>query len=341
MSLPAATSTCTVDEQFPGDILARKYATGFALLEWRDGRVRARTGFQAKADDIFWLGCLSKTITATAVMQLVDRGEVALDDRIDRFVPKLNRAIGATTVRQLLSHSGGLPRNVPGWTSFFDREWLSESLNAVTRRLDVAPGPTVGQRSYSSAGYVLLGRMIERVDGGEFGAVIARQIFAPLGMRDSFCINAIPSSHVARIAPAPFVPDGQPIRNSMPFAGFFSTVDDLARFMRVFIEPDACRRLMRQQTVDRMFDEEARGQAVHQALAWSLCFRETRACGCWHTSSNGSILVGDRTTGAAVVILGQGVIESDLVPLRAVQWRYLERVMRVSATPRCAVPVGV
>ena len=345
------------DERFPGDILARKYSTGFALLEWRDGRIHTKNAFSVGTDSILWLGCLSKTITATAIMLLADRGELSLDDPLARFVPEASGALGAVTLLGLLSHSAGLPRHVPGWSSFFDAEWLSEPLDSVTRRIAVAPDATQRQRSYSSVGFIFLGRIVECVTSLEFGAFVAREIFAPLGMVDSFCINAIPASRAARVAPVLtrsgsevsviFAPAGRHISNSMPFAGFFSTTEDLARFMQTFLDRGSSGRLISDSMVAAMFREAARGEGVHQGLSWSLCFRsdgaatrEAGACGFWHTSSAGSMLVGDRAAGAAAVILGQGVSESDLVPLRAVQWKYVERALRLSPTPRRALTVG-
>jgi CubicO group peptidase (beta-lactamase class C family) len=343
-------------DAFPGDALAERYRTGFVALELADGVVRscaAHTGpvldgvGALRDDSILWIGCLSKPLTATAVLLLCDRGELALDDSLGRFLPELSAPLRTLTIAELLAHRGGLPTYPPGWHGFFDRAWLSETLATTARR---APDPdeTVrGRRVYSGMGYVLLAAAIERVSSLPFSTFVTRELFEPLGMADTFGIDAIPPARADRLAPVfgrgdtgvsvIFDPRaGEQIANAIPFGGFFSTARDIARVVQMFFDRGFAgrRQLLRPETVSHMLREDVHGNGIHQALGWFVAFaadgdRRSQPCGFWHSSSNGSLIVANAIDRSAIVILGQRLLTADLIPVRVTQWKFAEAATRL------------
>jgi len=167
---------------------------GAAFAIVRDGRV-TRSGGIGRADDFgrrvggdtpFVLGSVTKTITATAVMQLVEAGLVDLESPVTRYLDDFGvwGGRGTTiTVRQLLSHTSGLPASA-------GTEPLSHGVTSLRNQvgalrdvaLEAEPGASF---AYSNANYLVLGLIIEEVTGVPFGDYVADAVFEPLGMRNA------------------------------------------------------------------------------------------------------------------------------------------------------------
>ncbi|MCY4726426.1 serine hydrolase [Nocardioides sp. STR2] len=144
-----------------------------------DGEARLRPRIAMQADMRFPLASITKSMTATVVMQLVEGGRLALDDPIDQWVPELGSVAQPITVGQLLSHRSGLPHA----TDAELRRWGSDSsrlLRAIGEHpLEFRPG-TSG--SYSNEGYVALGLAAERILDASYGDVLQTRVFDPAGM---------------------------------------------------------------------------------------------------------------------------------------------------------------
>jgi D-alanyl-D-alanine carboxypeptidase len=145
---------------------------------------------------------MSKTITAAAVLQLVETGRVGLDDPIGRHLDR--QPYGAeVTVRQLLSHTSGIPNPIPlRWVhpaACHDTFDEATALGAVLRqhpRLRFRPGT---KYAYSNIGYWLLGRIVEHASGGAFTAYVTDHVLGRLGIAADelgYAIND-PSAHAA------------------------------------------------------------------------------------------------------------------------------------------------
>ncbi len=134
----------------------------------------------------FIVGSISKLFTATAVMQLVDRGKIELDAPVQRYLPDFRvadaDASGRITVRQLLNQNSGLPTNAPRATGA-DRTLQDhvEALSGVS-----LAGPVGGGHTYSSPNYQVLGALVEKVSGSSFAQYLEENIFLPFGLRHSF-----------------------------------------------------------------------------------------------------------------------------------------------------------
>jgi CubicO group peptidase (beta-lactamase class C family) len=136
------------------------------------------------------IASIGKSITGTAIAQLVEAGRVSYDDVVGKFLPNYPEAgvRERATVRQLLSHTSGLgPEDyyqLPGWAA------ARPNLRSVERYVslvgDTPLGAKPGEYLYSNSGYVLLGAIVESVTGQNFYDYVQHQIFERAGMTRAF-----------------------------------------------------------------------------------------------------------------------------------------------------------
>lgn len=142
--------------------------------------VTSHTGFR--------LASVSKPFTAVAVMQLVERGELQLDDLLLDYVPELPDSYQNITVDHLLSHRSGIIDIFndfwnPSLFQHMTLDGLVSYLGTEHEKLEFEPG-TKGD--YSNTGYMLLAKLIERRTGATFSEHMAENVFNPAGMDDSY-----------------------------------------------------------------------------------------------------------------------------------------------------------
>jgi len=229
------------------------------------------------AGTIYDCASLTKVVvTTTLLLNLVERGRVALGDRVARWIPELlelapERSVGGRpersvregiTIRHLLTHTAGFA----AWAPLYQgpergvqqvagvHEPAGTRVPAGVERPACAPGPSGVLEAlcraplqsepstavvYSCLGFILLGELIEREEGAPLDRLAEREIFVPLGMRDS-CFNPRPEL-LPRIAPTERKQDGlvhgvvhdenARARGGVSGnAGLFSTAGDLGRF---------------------------------------------------------------------------------------------------------------
>ncbi len=143
---------------------------------------------------------MSKTITAIAVLQLVEAGKVGLDDSVGRYVDELPYGPGVT-VRQLIVHTSGIPNPIPlRWIhpaarhDTFDEEAALATGLREHHRLSFEPG---AKYAYSNIAYWLLGTIVERASGQAFPPYVAEHIVRPLAVtpRELGYVVADPAHH--------------------------------------------------------------------------------------------------------------------------------------------------
>lgn len=179
------------------EAVARGHVPGLAVVVVRDGRVATTSGLgvadldggrPTTVDTAHLWFSMTKIVTATAVMQLVDRGELGLDDPVRDHVPEfppVPRGWPEVRIRHLLSHSSGLANPVPvGWVHLAsepgpDRREFAVGLLERHRRLRFRAGT---RASYSNLGYLALGEVIAAASGQGYEDYVRSQILAPLGM---------------------------------------------------------------------------------------------------------------------------------------------------------------
>lgn len=149
-------------------------------------------------DHVFRVASHSKTFTAAAIMKLVDAGKLRLDDRIDAHVDGLHPAIGAATIRQLLSHTAGVVRDgedAAYWQ--LRRPFLNaDGLRAALKKPPIIEANT--RLKYTNHGFGLLGLIIERVTGESYNAWVAREVVGVAGLVSTWPDVPPPSAKLAR-----------------------------------------------------------------------------------------------------------------------------------------------
>ncbi len=209
-----------------GEVIFRK-GYGLANLE---------LGIPIEPDMIFRIGSITKQFTAVATLMLVEQGKLSLDDEITRFIPDYPTQGHKITIEHLLTHSSGIKSytGLPEWRPLWRKDVsLTEMIDLFkTKPFEFAPGEGW---NYNNSGYVLLGRIIEKASGQKYEDFIEKNIFTPLGMKQTFYDNT------ARIIPrriTGYSKSGEKWVNSdylsmsWPHAAgaIISSVDDLAKW---------------------------------------------------------------------------------------------------------------
>jgi beta-lactamase class C len=134
-------------------------------------------------DSLFNVASVRKIFEAALVARAIERGELKLDDPVNKYVTELNGAyISQVTVGELAAHTSGLllPTDHPPWPKeHYSLQGFFDALNAWTPQSGEVPGR---QRIYTHAGYILLQLVLERRYGRPIAELIERSITAPLGM---------------------------------------------------------------------------------------------------------------------------------------------------------------
>jgi CubicO group peptidase (beta-lactamase class C family) len=208
------------------DVLLSK-GYGFANLEW---------DIPNSPSAKFRLGSITKQFTAAAILLLEERGTLKVDERVKTYMPDLPTAWDRITVRNLLTHSGGIP-NFTALPTYREMQVSPASLDKIIgmvrdRPLDFEAGEKM---SYSNSGYIVLGALIEKLTGGSYADFVQKNLFAPLGMHDSGYdsnIAIIPHRAAGYVAgPNGFANAGY-IHMSVPHAAgaLYSTTLDLLKW---------------------------------------------------------------------------------------------------------------
>jgi CubicO group peptidase (beta-lactamase class C family) len=147
------------------------------------GWANRAAGLEATPETVFHFGSVTKTLTATLVARLVDRGQVELDAPIARYVPEFSPPDPATasglTVRHCLSHTAGLVSTIFVDTGRND-DAVARQVELISREAQFhAPGALL---SYCNSGILLLGRLLERALGKPWHAAIVQDLAQPLGL---------------------------------------------------------------------------------------------------------------------------------------------------------------
>ncbi|GAB3937958.1 serine hydrolase domain-containing protein [Kribbella albertanoniae] len=189
----------------------------------------------------FRIGSVTKTFTATVVLQLVGEGVLALDDSVDRWLPGVVPAGKAITLRQLLNHTSGLydyTKDLPDTAGVIrDRfvHWDPRATvdSAAVQPLSFEPGATY---SYSNTNYLVLGLIIEAATSKSFETEIESRILHPLDLQQTGApgdVATLPEPHArGYLTVDDQLVDISDFNASQAWAAgeFVSTASDLNRF---------------------------------------------------------------------------------------------------------------
>jgi|HubBroStandDraft_1064217.scaffolds.fasta_scaffold00705_4 D-alanyl-D-alanine carboxypeptidase len=242
---PVAAAFATLDREIAADLRARAIpGLAIAVIHGRDllwhrdyGDADLARGDKVGPGTRFRLGSMSKLLTGLALVQLRDAGRLDLDDPVTRHLPWFRLAGDphpAITLRELLLHLSGLPREAPG-ASWTDRVMPSRE-DLVRTLADVAPAiPAESGWKYSNLGFALLGLVVEAASGQSYADYVGTHVLLPLGMTDTV-VEPKPDTPGLATGYGPRGPDGP--REARAFltmgaltaaAGIASTAADMAK----------------------------------------------------------------------------------------------------------------
>lgn len=255
------------------------YAKGYGWAD-RDAKV------SVQADSLFRIASISKPITAVAVMQLVEKGKLKLEQpALEILAPELCKGGNATadervrriTIRQLLEHTGGWDRD-KSYDPMFRCKMIAEKQGVpcppgpkdiicymLDQPLDFDPG---SRYAYSNFGYLLLGRIIERLSGVGYEEYMNKQVLSPLAITK---MRLGESRHSGPGEVKYYTADGETTKSVFdetkvlwPYGGFnleamdahggwVASAIDLARFAAGLDDPSACP-VLQSSTLSQMYE---------------------------------------------------------------------------------------
>ena len=170
--------------QFNGAILVAEH--GDVLYRKGFGQADITTGTAFAPDTVSDIASVTKQFTAMAVMMLAERRRLGYDDLISKYIPEFSGAsqLGKITVRQLLTHTSGLPDY--GDLGIDDSGLNPSSLIAALLKKDAEISKPGMKYRYSNAGYALLAIVVQRVSGQRLSDFLTQEIFLPCGMNNTF-----------------------------------------------------------------------------------------------------------------------------------------------------------
>jgi len=213
---------------------------------------------------LFWIASMTKPMTATALMMLVDEGKLSVDDPVEKYLPEfkgqmvvaekteervvLKKPAHPITVKNALTHTSGMPFSSPVEQPTVDLLPLrTRSLSYGAMNLQFEPDT---QYAYCNAGTNTCGRLIEVLSGQSYEDFMDERLLKPLGMKDtSFWPTKAQLKRLAKV----YKPDAantgleetqithlrypfdDRTRESMPAGGLFSTAQDCARFCQMIL----------------------------------------------------------------------------------------------------------
>jgi CubicO group peptidase (beta-lactamase class C family) len=251
------------------------------------GVADAATGRPVEADTVFRIGSITKTMTALALMQLVEEGRLGLDDPVSEHLRsvRLEAPSGAppVSVRHLLTHTGGLGelrrwsdlvrptiglgvklgRTIPTLIDYY----------APALRAELPPGR---KWAYANHGYALLGQLIEDVAGEPFARRLRTRIFEPLGMeftdvvRSARVRDRLAVGYALKRGRLKPVPDQEIVVE--PAGSVFSTTADMALYAAALLGGGANRhgRVVREDTLAELFEPQAGLEVGNAAMGLSF-----------------------------------------------------------------------
>ncbi|TVT24851.1 beta-lactamase family protein [Amycolatopsis acidiphila] len=230
---------------------------------------RAWEGPPVGEDSLWDLASVTKPIIGLAVMALADRGAIEIDARVTDYLPAWREKAGIT-VRQLLTHTSGLPGGTPLYREHPTREALLDAIRVGPLR--TMPGTRV---EYSSQGFIVLGLIAEAAGGAPLDRLVAGLVTGPAGMTAT---GFTPADTERAVATENCPWRGRVVRGQVHdenavvlggicgHAGLFGTLADLEKLGSVLTGGAAP--LLKPRTHEAMTATQTEGLALRRGLAW-------------------------------------------------------------------------
>ena len=343
--LPASVGMSELQLELAASILAEQLDSGpvtaASIVVARRSRIVLARGFgklshdaeapRVKPDSIFLLASITKPVTGCALMILVDRGLVSLDDPVSHYIPEFQGGERVkVTVRNLLSHTSGLPDMLPR-----NRELrrahspLSGFVRGAAKTpLLYSPGSSF---RYQSKGILLAAEIVERVSGKRLRDFEKEEMFEPLGMRHSALgmgdwkieetvwVETSPNSNqddLERFGPnSPYWRD-----MGHPWGGMHSSALDLAILLQTMLTGGeyGAKRVFSRAAVDAMTSDQngsleapwGLGWALRDSPVWNFFGELVSAKTFGHTGATGTVAWADPERELLCVILTNRMVEN-------------------------------
>ncbi|MBT5874971.1 MAG: beta-lactamase family protein [Candidatus Latescibacteria bacterium] len=176
------------ENNIPGGLVAVA-SRGQVLHLKTYGMANVELSVPVRDSTVFEIGSISKQFVSAAIMLLAQEDRIGLDSSIHKYLPDLPSEWIGVTVRQLLTHTSGIPdyEEIRTYDVYRFRLTPEEVIQiAHSRPMDFAPGQG---RYYSNTGYFLLSMIVERIEGHPLGQVLESRIFGPLGMMQTRMVD--------------------------------------------------------------------------------------------------------------------------------------------------------
>ncbi|MGI9203311.1 MAG: serine hydrolase domain-containing protein [Woeseiaceae bacterium] len=186
---------CAMHSEKPVDHLFADYSgegmPGAAVMVVKDGKpvltksygmanIEAGTKIEPRTN--FRLASITKQFTATAILKLVERGKLDLDDSIRRYFPEFATFADSITVRHILQHTSGIQDYEPLYGDQFPEQVNDRGVVEIISRTDSANFAAGSDYRYSNSGYAILAVLVEKLSGMSFPEFLHQNLFAPLDM---------------------------------------------------------------------------------------------------------------------------------------------------------------
>jgi CubicO group peptidase (beta-lactamase class C family) len=262
---------------------------------WQEsfGVANLETNQSAEPDTVYRLWSVAKAFTAIETLRLVEDGLIDLDTPITAYIPDFALQSrfpdsGPITIRSILTHRSGLPRNGCQWVEL-NPHVLADLVASLEDCYQTLP---VGYRyKYSNVGFDLLGYFIEEMRGEPFPDYLREDLLLPIGMTNSAFLRAhLPSQ--SEVAPGyefyegEYYPYEQGDITSVPSGNLYATLEDMGKFVKFILREGKVNgaQLIDPATLKAMFVEQASSKRDPQPMG--LGWKTTRVLGSelliWH-----------------------------------------------------------
>ncbi|HWQ53840.1 MAG TPA: serine hydrolase domain-containing protein [Bryobacteraceae bacterium] len=272
--------------------------------------VRHVCGQAKSVDTPFLLASITKPMTATGVMILVDRREISLSDNVRKYIPEFRGGDRDTvTIRHLLTHTSGLPDMLPDNEALRRRHAPLQDFVAGTCRVPLLFKPGAECR-YQSMGILLAAEIAQRVTKTPFREFLRKEVFGPLGLsRTSLGLGGrrIADTALCQVSGDEDWNWNSPYWRNLgaPWGGAHSTGAEVTRFVEYFLQPDD--RVLKPRTAASMIVNQNLGLNEPFGIGFRVgpgsfgkaC--STRAFGHW--GSTGTVTWADPATGVSFALL--------------------------------------
>ena len=257
--------------------------TGATALVSRKGQIIYKKAFgmanmelniPMQPDNVFRIGSISKQFTAVAILQLMEKGKLNLQDDITKFIPDYPTHGHKITIEHLLTHTSGIMSytNMVEFGAIMRLDKKPEEMIAFFKNqpMEFAPGT---KWNYNNSGYFLLGYIIEKLSGKTYPEYVEENFFKPLGMTNSYYgsdSKIIKNRAAAYSKNEKGFVNAEPLSMTQPYAAgsLQSTVEDLYKWNQAIHSF----RLVKKESLDKAFTPYvlADGKKTNYGYGWSL-----------------------------------------------------------------------